>query len=274
MPILLVAGATGFLGGELVRRAPAAGWRVVGVSRRDPQAASEVAWRRADLTDRSAVVDVVAEVRPDAVVNAATEYAGWAVNADAAGYVAVAAARVGARLVHISTDALFAGRPEPYDESAEPSPVTRYGAAKAAGETAVRAVDPGAAVVRTSLILGYGTSKHERYVAALARGEASGALFTDEYRCPIHVADLTAAVLELAAGGYAGILNVAGPQAVSRYELGRLLAPGLGLDPAAVPGAPSPTTGPPRPTDVRLDCRRAGRVLTTVPRSIGEFAGR
>lgn len=71
-------------------------------------------------------------------------YDDWTVTADGAAHVALAAAEVGARLVHLSSDALHGGRPTPYADDDPPSPVNAYGAAKAAAETAVRAIDPGA----------------------------------------------------------------------------------------------------------------------------------
>jgi dTDP-4-dehydrorhamnose reductase len=57
-------------------------------------------------------------------------------------------------------------------------------------------------------------------VHALAAGAVTGALFTDDMRCPVHVTDLAAALLELTAGPYEGVHHVAGADAVSRHELG------------------------------------------------------
>ncbi|QYC42323.1 dTDP-4-dehydrorhamnose reductase [Nonomuraea coxensis DSM 45129] len=141
----------------------------------------------------------------------------------------------GARLVHVSSDAVFSGRAVTYAEDAEPDPISPYGAAKAAAEVAVRAIHPAAAVVRTSLIIGDGGSPQEALVHALATGRAAGVLFTDDVRCPVHVRDLAAALLELAASTLAGVHHVAGADAVSRHELGRLIARRDGLDPARLP---------------------------------------
>jgi len=68
---------------------------------------------------------------------------------------------------------------------------------------------------------------------ALAAGTAAGVLYTDEVRCPVHVVDLALALLELAGAPHAGTCHVAGPDAVSRHELGLLIAARDGLDPAA-----------------------------------------
>lgn len=105
---------------------------------------------------------------------------------------AVAAASAGARLMHVSSDAVFSGAAIHYDETANPDPTTPYGAAKAAAETAVRAIIPTAVIARTSLIIGDQDSPHERQVHACASG-AEGVPFTDDMRCPVHVADLAAA---------------------------------------------------------------------------------
>jgi len=146
--------------------------------------------------------------------------------------------------------------------------VYAYGAAKAAAETAVRAVAPDAAIVRTSLILGDGNGYHERLTHDLVAGRAAGALFADQVRKPVHVDDLADALLELAAGDWSGVLNVAGTDALSRYELGILVAERDGLDPAAIPVARS---GPGRPMDVRLRTDRAAALLRTRLRGAREF---
>lgn len=217
-----------------------------------------------DITDRSAVLSLVRELRPDVLVNCAYRADSWAICADGAAHVALAAADVGARLVHVSTDALHAGRPTPYLDDDEPTPVHRYGAAKAAAETAVAAIDPAAAIVRTSLIIGDDRSKQIQLALDLSTGRRSGALFSDEFRCPVAVADLAAAVLELAASGYSGTINVAGPEALSRADLGRLVAAAHGLDPSAVPVSTIAESGlGARPADVRLDSARAAALLRT-----------
>ncbi|MGQ5263825.1 SDR family oxidoreductase [Micromonospora sp. ZYX-F-536] len=267
---VLVVGASGFLGGEVCRRASGTGWSVVGTCHSGDITVPGVAVRRLDVTDRAAVRALVAEVRPDAVVSTPYRYGDWSVTADGAAHVAVAAAEMCARLVHISSDALHAGRPSPYSDDEPPTPVNAYGAAKAAAETAVRAVDPGAALVRTSLILGEGSKQIELSREALA-GRAT--LFTDMIRCPVDVTDLADAVLELVDSAYAGPLNVAGADAVSRAELGLLVAERFGLDAAGLKTTTSTAAGVPGPGDVRLDSSRAAGLLRTRLRGARELLG-
>ena len=238
----------------MARLAPAAGHTVTGTS------SAEL-----DITDRAAVQRLVAARRPDAVVNCAVRPDSWAVTATGAANVALAAR--GARLVHLSTDALHAGRPAAYLDDEDPTPVHLYGAAKAAAETAVTAIHPDAAIVRTSLIIGDERSKQISLALEMATGRRDGALHTDEIRCPIAVQDLATAVLELAAGDYTGLLNVAGPEALSRAELGRRVAARHGLDPDRVPTRTIAESGlGARPAVVVLDSSRATALLSTVIR--------
>lgn len=265
---VLVVGGSGFLGREVCRRAVQVGFSVVGTFHSGDVAVPGVEAHRLDVTDRAAVRELVARVRPDAVVGTPYRYGDWAVTADGAAHVAVAAAGAGARLVHVSSDALHAGRPTPYADDDAPTPVNAYGAAKAAAETAVRAIDPGAALVRTSLILGEGSKQ-----VALCREALAGraVLFSDMIRCPIDVTDLADAVLELVGGDHAGPLNVAGADAVSRAELGLLVARHFGLDAAGLKTTTSAAAGQAGPTDVRLDCARATGLLRTRLRGAREL---
>jgi dTDP-4-dehydrorhamnose reductase len=267
---LLVVGGSGHLGAEVCRQALSAGTVVVGTYCRVPGPVPGMRWERLDIRDRVAVAALVDVVRPSTVVNCAYDYSKWTVNADGAAHVAAESARVGARLVHVSSDALHSGRHEPYLDDDPPSPVTAYGAAKAAAETAVRLVDPAAVIARTSLIIGDAQSKQVRLCLDLLTGRAAGALFSDEYRCPIDVSDLATAVLELAASDYAGLLNVAGPDTVSRAELGQLVARRYGLDAAALPTQTLAEAGLARPAEVRLDISRAQSTLRTRLRGVRE----
>ncbi|WP_116952306.1 SDR family oxidoreductase [Jiangella endophytica] len=268
---VLVVGGSGFLGGELVRQSLAAGNEVVATYLTRPGDVDGVAWRRLDVLDRAEAAAVAGAVRPDVVLNAAYRQADWAITADGAAHVALAAAATGARLVHVSSDAVFSGAAVHYDETCDPDPVNAYGGAKAAAETAVKAIVPQAVIARTSLIIGDGGSPQEVFVHDLAAGRRDGVLFTDDVRCPVHVADLAAALLELSASDRSGVHHVAGPDAVSRHELGLLIARRDGLDGAALPTGTRAASGPPGPLDVRLDCRATRGHLRTAPRGAREF---
>jgi dTDP-4-dehydrorhamnose reductase len=253
---LLVTGATGLLGRELLRLAE---HEVIPAYHSQPIPGGV----RLDVRRQDEVLDALRRVRPDGIIHTAFNQADWATTADGAANIAVAAADT--RLVFVSTDVVFAGRATPYDEDEPPCPVTPYGAAKAAAETAIRAIAPSAVIARTSIIVGHdGRSATERLVHAVAAGQP-GAFFTGNIRCPVHVTDLASALLELLTSDVTGVAHVAGPQALNRLELGRLIAVRDGLDPDTLPFTPG------LPSDVRLDSRRTEALLKTRLRPPAEF---
>ncbi|MFF1819464.1 SDR family oxidoreductase [Kribbella sp. NPDC058245] len=253
---LLVTGAAGLLGREVVRLAD---HDVVPTYHSAPVDGGV----RLDVRDRGEVEAVIRRVQPDAIIHAAFKQDDWATTAHGPANFAVAARDV--RFVFVSTDAVFGGGPDPYDEDAPPSPITPYGAAKAAAETAVQVFHPNAVVARTSLIVASaGSSESELLTHALADG-APGAFFSENIRCPVHVSDLAAGLLELVESDHTGIAHLGGPEAVSRLELGRLIAIRDGLDPDALPALPGAIS------HIRLDSTRTQHLLKTRLRPVREF---
>lgn len=255
MATLLVTGASGFLGRALV--ACAEGRDVVGLT------------SSTDVRDAGAVAEAFAAAAPAVVIHTAYRQHGeeaMAVNAGGAANVARAARAAGARLVHLSSDVVFGGDGDRLlREDDAVGPVTDYGATKAAAERRVAEADPGALLVRTSLILGgpgHEPSPHEALALAAARGERDVAFFTDEIRSPIQVGDLARALLNLAESGARGPLHLGGPDAVSRLELARLVVGAAGLDAGALRGRPAP---PDRPRFCPLDSSRALALLRVAP---------
>jgi dTDP-4-dehydrorhamnose reductase len=178
---------------------------------------------------------------------------------DASEHVAEAAAAVGARLVHVSSDALFAGQTAPYTEFDPPSPVHDYGDDKADAEAAVARIDPSAVIVRTSLI--YGTdqlSGHELAVRDALSGTSDMKFFTDEYRSPVLAGDLASALVDLTRmTEITGVLHLGGPDALSRAELARMTADRHGWDPGGLRFSTIEASGLARPARVVLDSSMA-----------------
>ena len=233
---------------------------------RSPSAASAVTCPRVASVCGSpapcaAVGELLLRVRPETVIHTAYLQDGpgaHEITVDGAENVARAAAAVGARLVHLSTDVVFDGRKgTPYVEDDPLSPVTDYGRAKAEAEVRVTVAHPQALIVRTSLIYGGAEpSKHE----ATAR-DPSLTFFTNEIRNPVQAGDLAEALLELAELDVSGPLHVAGADAVSRAEFAELITG------APVASAPAPAT---RPLNCSLDSSRAQALIHTRLRGVRE----
>jgi dTDP-4-dehydrorhamnose reductase len=268
---ILIIGGSGFLGAELIRQAAAAGHPTVATYATRPGDATDVAWRHLDLRDHRRVETVLAEVSAHFVIDASSGEADWAVTAQGPVHLAMVAAKYGSRFVHVSSDAVFSGSRVHYDESCLPDPVTPYGAAKAAAETGVLLVHPQAVVARTSLIIGDGRSAQEHTVHELAAGTRDGVLFTDDFRCPVHVTDLAAAIFELASYAAHGIHHLAGADALSRHELGTLIARRDGIDPSRLPTGLRAESSLLGAVDVRLDSRATQRKLRTTLRGARRF---
>ncbi|GAA1465709.1 sugar nucleotide-binding protein [Nocardiopsis exhalans] len=275
---LLIVGATGLLGTELLRQtttpdSPHTHNQPVTATfhTRPPNNTPHVHWTPLDLRSRDQVHHLITTLRPHTVINAAYRQHDWPTTAHSPTHLAQATTRTRTRLIHVSSDAVFSGHTPHYDETAHPDPTTPYGAAKAAAETAIAALDPTAVIARTSLIIGNGHSTHEQRVRALATGAATGALFTDDIRCPVHVQDLAAALLELTDPTHTGIYHLVGSHALSRHTLGTLIARQQGLDPDTLPRARRAEVGPPGPLELRLDARRTRQRLTTRLRGAHEF---
>jgi dTDP-4-dehydrorhamnose reductase len=268
------------LGHVVCQRATAAGHEVVGTHhspvgpRIEDLVELGVDVARLDVRDAQAVRHLVAHVGPEVVVHTAYRQDDWATTAGGAAAVALAAQDSAARLVLVSSDVVFPGGDRAFDEDDVPAPISEYGRAKAAAEAAVTGLVPDAVVVRTSLILGSSggrPSPTERLVHDLARGRVEGALFTDDIRCPVHVDDLADALVELALDGATGVRHCAGPDALSRHEIGCLVAARDGLETARLrPGsrAGSAIEGP---LELRLDSTRTQAGLSTRLRGAREF---
>lgn len=254
----MVTGGCGYLGRELVARAPEHGWNVR-ATWFEQQPPEEGDWMRVDVRDEDALADAVDGV--DAVVHTAYRQGEREWDINVVGSAAVARVAAGCRLVHLSTDLVFSGEQGGYREEDEPAPVNSYGRSKAEAERRVAASHPAATIVRTSLIYG---GDEEGPQERLARENRR--FFVDELRSPVQVGDLAEAILELLRLDVPGPLHLGGADDISRFDFAVL----LGADPARL--EPTYTTAE-RAPNVTLDSSRARELLATRLRGVREVLG-
>jgi dTDP-4-dehydrorhamnose reductase len=270
---LLITGGSSYLGQHLVPLASEQHLVRYTCFQHDPLRLANREWL--DVRLEAAVNRLITTFRPDVLIhtvgsNRPDDMA--AVIEQGTQHVAQGAAQVGARLIHISTDAIFDGKSPPYDESARPSPVTEYGRAKATAEAIVRPY-ANHVIVRTSLIYSLQRMDHgTTWIAGALREGKPVKLFDNQIRNPVWVETLSRACLELAENSYTGILNVAGRQAVTRAEFALRM-----LDWWGIQERETLTIGPGDgtwPLDCRLDVGLAAAVLQTPLLGVDEIIAR
>jgi dTDP-4-dehydrorhamnose reductase len=208
---ILVTGAAGMLGRDVVAAAARRDHDVLALSRAELDVTAAGAVHRALRAERPAVV-VNCAAWTDVDGAESDEEAALALNGDAPGLLAAAASALGAQLVHVSTDYVFDGAATvPYVESDAPAPRTAYGRTKLAGERAVLAADPRHAVVRTAWLFGSGGRNFVATMLALAAdGREEVAVVTDQVGCPTFTGHLAAALVEVAEQRLGGVQHIAG----------------------------------------------------------------
>ena len=244
---LLVTGAGGQLGRDVVLAGEAAGDEVVAADH-----------ATLDVSDRDAVLGAVLSIQPDAVVHCAAwtpvdacegdPDRAYLHNALAVRWVAEAARRAGAHLVHLSTDYVFDGtKPAPYHEWDVPAPASVYGRSKLAGER--EAVDgaPGATVVRTSWVCGEHGANMVKTVLRLAAEHPVLSFVDDQRGHPTFTADLAPVVRRLALDRRPGLFHVTNQGAVSWYEFAGAVLAAAGEDPSRVKPMATADLQPARP---------------------------
>ena len=194
---VVVTGAGGMLGTDVVAALSRAGHRVTGMTR-----------AQADITDRDAVFRFFDAHRPDFVVHTAAMTAvdacedaaetAMAVNGRAAGFVAAASAKHNAPILHISTDYVFDGKKDsPYIEDDPINPLGIYGKSKAMGEVEVAAANSNHLILRTAWLYGKNGKNFVRTILGLAAQKNELSVVADQIGSPTYTAHLAGAIAQV-----------------------------------------------------------------------------
>ncbi|WP_395671196.1 dTDP-4-dehydrorhamnose reductase [Phenylobacterium sp.] len=272
---VLQFGTTGQVGIELLRQAAGRDLSLSALSRAE-----------ADLADPAACAAAVRAARPDLVVIAAAYTAvdkaesepelAETVNAVAPGAIAAAAEAVGAGVVYISTDYVFAGdHSAPYTEHDPIAPPGAYGRSKAAGEQAVLAATPRALVLRTSWVVSAHGKNFVKTMLRLAAGGGPLRVVDDQLGRPTAAADIAAFILAQASALAAapagdprwGVFHFANAGQVTWRGLAAAIVAEAGLDVEVLPITtaefPTPARRPPYSV---LDTAKLERTFGLIPR--------
>jgi dTDP-4-dehydrorhamnose reductase len=275
----LVFGAAGQVGCEVFRAAWPRSFELLPFDKND-----------GDITDPDAVAAVIAQHRPNLVINLAAYTAvdraeseperAWAVNCDGAANIAAACREAAAPLIHLSTDYVFDGcKSGPYREEDGVNPINAYGRGKEAGERAVRAAIDRYVILRTSWIFGAYGSNFVKTVLRLGGERPVLQIVGDQYGCPTAAADIASALITIArridgGGTDWGIFHFAGMGRTTWYgfaeEIVQRAAAFGAWRGASQPRVEQITTNQyktpaRRPMNSELDCRKIASTLGISP---------
>lgn len=283
---LLLTGGTGLLGFDLLQRMPPH-WDVVVTLHRNqalPRRGSNITTVALDLTDRQRVVATVANIRPDAVVHTASlgdlDYCehhreeAWAVNVVATRGLLEACREFDPLFVFTSTIYVFDGRNPPYDEEADPNPLSYYARTKVEAEELVLQLSRRPVILRPMTMYGWHHPRQRSncvtwLLRKLTHGEAVKVV-NDLFNNHLWVGDASQAVLAVIRRQACGVFHLGGSETLSRYELSLKVADIFGFDQGMI----SPVTSDyfpslaPRPRDTTCTIDKLRKVLGIVPLSL------
>ncbi|MEX2088131.1 MAG: dTDP-4-dehydrorhamnose reductase [Bacteroidota bacterium] len=196
-----------------------------------------------DITRKGDVKSLVSSFQPTVLINAAAatnvdwcethREEAWRVNVVGVENLIEAARKVGAKLIHLSTDYVFDGKAGPYSEEDRPNPISYYGKSKLAAENALRIADVPFAILRTIVVYGHGINIKQNFPLWVLKSLQEGKPIRcakDQISNPTQVSDLALAVIRVFEMNRDGLYHVCGSERLSRYEFALRVAEVFGLD--------------------------------------------
>lgn len=243
----LVTGSNGLVGSRVCALLEKNGHQVVGLGRGARRTGGGYRYVECDLTREQDVSAAIESAAPEVILHPASmtevdacekdpELA-YAANVNATAAVARSARKLGAHLVHVSTDYVFDGEHGPYDEQAVPNPRGVYAITKHMAEQTARIYVPGCAIARTAVVYGWPAAGRANFgawlVGALEKGQRVN-LFEDQFVSASFADSVAAMVAELGERKLGGIWNTCGAEVVDRVRFGRALCEVFGFDPGLI----------------------------------------
>jgi dTDP-4-dehydrorhamnose reductase len=263
---ILITGAEGMLGKELIVRLLNEGYEVIATDLDD-----------LDITDPAASKRYVRESGADIIINSAAytlvdkaedePKKAMAVNGSGPGYLAEAANQTDAFLVHYSTDYIFDGaKKSPYDENDEPSPLSSYGRSKLEGEKRILAAQTRYLIIRTEWLFGNYGNNFVRSIRNAASRLPRIEVVNDQYGSPTYAVDLAEATVILLRAKSEGIVNFTNSGTTTWFDFAKLILKELSLGTEVQPITSDQLNRPAsRPLNSRLDLAKYIGISGTQP---------
>lgn len=265
---VLITGANGQLGKELVKQFKQRDYRVFAMSRKD-----------IDITNQVNVEEKILSYHPDVIIHAAAYTAvdlaeknkkvAYETNALGSYYIACAAKKVGAKMVYISTDYVFNGEKScPYTEEDEVNPLSTYGMSKWIGEKLVQSSLQESYIIRTSWLYGHEGNNFVKTMLYLAKQQKEINVVNDQVGSPTYTKDLVDVICRLLGKRY-GTYHVSNSDSCSWYEFAREIFLEVGNDPTLVKSVTTKEYGAStiRPSYSVMECKKLKNEGIKMPRS-------
>jgi dTDP-4-dehydrorhamnose reductase len=277
---ILITGASGQLGSYVLRELRRRDLSATAWSRRPNVELFGYRCQSVDLCEVDQVVAAFRAAQPDVVIHVAAMSGvgdcfrdptqARRTNNTATRLLAELTQRQPARFVYVSTDLVFSGEKQWYQETDCPAPLSVYGQTKAAAERAVLG-DPHHLVLRLSLLFGPSLNGRPSFFDQQIKSllsDTPSKWYEDEWRTPLSLQVGAQGLLAVADSDAAGILHLGGPERMSRLEMGQRLARLLGKDERLCQAASRSDVmaGEPRPRDTSLDCSLWQQMMHDFPR--------
>lgn len=283
---LLITGGTGLLGKSLLESVPSGITVAATYFQRSPPGQPTCEFYPMDVQDQKTVQSVFAEVKPEVVIHAASigdvDYAehsrreAWLLNVGGTQNIVEECRRSGAKVIFISTNAVFDGDHPPYSEEDPTHPINYYGQLKVEGEQVTTQSGIAYAIVRPILMYGWpnigGRGNLATWVVENLEQRKAIKVVNDVYSKPLLAQNCAAACWAVVEKDRTGTYHVAGRDRVSLYDFAQEVAKVFGLDERLITAVPSsyfPEIAP-RPRDTSYNTRKMKEDLGIRPMGLRE----
>lgn len=239
-----------------------------------------------DVTDENAVQEAIENARPDVIIHTAAmtqvdqcetdRESCWKNNVNAVGYLVRGCEKIGAHLIHISTDFVFDGSYGPLDETALPNPISYYGESKLAAEKILQQSKINWAILRTVLVYGVVQDQSRSNIVLWVKNSLESGkpiqVVTDQWRTPTLAEDLAMGCLLAAKNKAKGIYHVSGEEMMTPYDIAMQTAEFFKLDKSLITATDSNQFKQParRPLKTGFIIEKAKKELGYQPRTFLE----